>query len=61
MNSIKKTLCISNKKLHNMNIIDLEYELNCYYCLLSMESFDNTYIMQKILFIQELILEKKNQ
>ena len=44
-----------------MDINQLQKELDSYYCLLSTESFDNSIIMDKILFIQYLIKEKKDK
>lgn len=61
MDNFEKILELSNKKLLDMDINELQKELNSYYCLLSMESFDNSVIMNKILFIQHLIKEKKNK
>lgn len=61
MDNFEKILESSNKKLLDMDINELQKELNSYYCLLSMESFDNSVIMNKILFIQHLIKEKKNK
>lgn len=45
----------SNNYLNNLSIKDLEAELNHYYLLLSTESFENSIILQKILFIQYLL------
>lgn len=51
----------SNEKLEKMDIRELEYELNNYFVLLSSEHYDNSIIMQKIIYIKYLIKEKKNQ
>lgn len=61
MDYFEKMLELSNKKLLKMDINQLQKELDSYYCLLSTESFDNSIIMDKILFIQYLIKEKKNK
>lgn len=60
MNYFEKILQISNQNLSKMDINQLEKELNAHYCLLSTESFDNSIIMQKIIYINFLIQEKKN-
>ena len=44
----------------NFSIKELEIELNHYYLLLFNEPFDNSIIMGKIIFIQNLIYNKKN-
>ena len=51
---------MSNNYLKNLSIKDLEAELNHYYLLFATESFENSIIIQKILFIQYLLKEKKN-
>jgi hypothetical protein len=51
---------MSNNRLKNLSTKDLEDELKNYYLLLSTESFDNSIIVEKILFIQYLLKEKKN-
>tara|TARA_Y200000002_G_scaffold115362_1_gene94422 strand:+ start:199 stop:384 length:186 start_codon:yes stop_codon:yes gene_type:complete len=61
MDYFEKMLELSNKKLLKMDINQLQKELDSYYCLLSTESFDNSIIMDKILFIQYLIKEKKDK
>lgn len=51
---------MSHDYLNNLSIKDLEIELAHYYLILSNEPFDNSIIMDKILYIQKLIYNKKN-
>lgn len=48
------------KCYENFTMKDLEIELNNYYFLLSNEPFDNSIIINKIIVIQNLIYNKKN-
>lgn len=50
----------SHDYLNNLSIKDLEIELTHYYLILNNEPFDNSIIMDKILYIQNLIYNKKN-
>ena len=61
MDCFENLLKNSNEKLEKMDIRQLEYELNNYFVLLSSEHYDNSIIMQKIIYIKYLIKEKKNQ
>tara|TARA_A100001015_G_C15037858_1_gene737512 strand:- start:1221 stop:1406 length:186 start_codon:yes stop_codon:yes gene_type:complete len=61
MDYFEKLIQESYENLKKMDIRELQYELNSYYLLLSTENFDNSVIMEKILFIQNLIYEKKNK
>lgn len=51
----------SNENLEKMDIRQLEFELNNYFVLLSSEHYDNSVIMEKIIYIKYLIQEKKNK
>ena len=51
----------SNENLEKMDIRQLEFELNNYFVLLSSEYYDNSIIMEKIIYIKYLIKEKKNK
>ena len=61
MDYFEKLIQESYENLKKMDIRELQYELNSYYLLLSTENFDNSVIMEKILFIKNLIYEKKNK
>lgn len=50
-----------NENLEKMDIRQLEFELNNYFVLLSSEYYDNSIIMEKIIYIKYLIKEKKNK
>lgn len=50
-----------NENLEKMDIRQLESELNSYFLLLSSEHYDNSVIMEKIIYIKYLIKEKKNK
>ena len=56
-NLIKK----SYENLEKLDIRQLEIELNNYHLLLQLESYENSIIMEKIMFINYLIKEKKNK
>lgn len=56
-NLIKK----SYENLEKLDIRQLEIELNNYHLSLQLESYENSIIMEKIMFINYLIKEKKNK
>ena len=61
MDYFENLLKKSNKNLEKMDIRQLESELNSYFLLLSSEHYDNSVIMEKIIYIKYLIKEKKNK
>lgn len=61
MDYFENLLKKSNENLEKMDIRQLESELNSYFLLLSSEHYDNSVIMEKIIYIKYLIKEKKNK
>ena len=61
MNYLEKLIEKSDKELNNLDIRHLEFKLNDYYFLLSVEPDYNCVIMQQIMYIKNLIKEKKNK
>ena len=61
MNYLEKLIEKSDKELNNLDIRHLEFKLNDYYFLLSVEPDYNSVIMQQIMYIKNLIKEKKNK
>ena len=61
MDYLEKLIEKSDKELNNLDIRQLEFKLNDYYLLLSVEPDYNCVIMQQIMYIKSLIKEKKNK
>ena len=61
MDYLEKLIEKSDKELNNLDIRHLEFKLNDYYLLLSVEPDYNCVIMQQIMYIKNLIKEKKNK
>lgn len=61
MDYLEKLIEKSDKELKNLDIRHLEFKLNDYYLLLSVEPDYNCVIMQQIMYIKNLIKEKKNK
>ncbi len=61
MNHFNQLVEESNKYLYDLSIYELEKELNSYMVLFHAENFDTSIIMEKIIFINSLIKEKKNK
>lgn len=61
MDYLEKLIEKSDKELNNLDIRHLEFKLNDYYILLSIEPDYNCVIMQHIMYIKNLIKEKKNK
>ena len=61
MDYLEKLIEKSDKELNNLDIRQLEFKLNDYYLLLSVEPDYNCIIMQQIMYIKNLIKEKKNK
>lgn len=61
MDYLEKLIEKSDKELNKLDIRHLEFKLNDYYLLLSVEPDYNCVIMQQIMYIKNLIKEKKNK
>lgn len=61
MDYLDKIIEKSNKELNKLDIRMLELKLNDYYLLLNVEPDYNCVIIQQVMYIKNLIKEKKNK
>ena len=61
MDYLDKIIEKSNKEFNKLDIRMLELKLNDYYLLLNVEPDYNCVIIQQVMYIKNLIKEKKNK